>query len=1258
MVQDRDRDYGLANSSLQDVHLADLKRLAGVHLTRLATSAGSTPDAPTEIRIEKPGMLPVTAVVPASSVTAELIQQLERQAADFPRLSLREGHGAVDIRLDDVEGAQVKSGTVVLEGPSGEVQVSLDPNSRRFRKEDLPAGQYRLRAASSGAGRGAQTIEVRSRDVTRCIVRLDGSTHAGSATLTVSVRGTPTSPLHVRATDKTTGLVAFEGDATVRDGLVTIDRMPFGALHVHFFDDSGAKGCYDVDATDGSAFSRLRAEVDLVPRLDQPDPPDDRFGGLSAEFNHLRHVLPELGIRSIHELAASEGEGLMHLAKVTPAVRNVPVSNSLMGSAIEEARSLIGIAPVSGEQRHELRLAGGASFRRAFLPRTEGQAEFSVELPSGSTGELVIEKASGVERHPLSGSRNVSIQITAQDIASGKPLQVSLANHSTAPMFGELAADLPVNKRIGEIVGRKPSTKENLERIYRALAQTNPGISTSVIESALVPENLQKWLDRARTFLAQAHVCSLNDLGTFRLDPARVLRPGLYVAPRRPPSGTASVVPLKHYAFSELLNGTVVHYRPNDIFHNTAVVMAGTWDITTKSPVIIGKEVREFVVIAKSITYNKGNKITWEQADLHQPFTYLPTQAFAGANGTVPGERGHDGGSGDLDPHPMRNGGANADTAAPFVTMYILDATIGLPEIDLRGQTGGIGGVGQDGGPGGNGAQGPNADSTTFGCCRAVGWGGDGGNGGSGGKGGQGGRGGQGGAITLLTSTASIGVLADQPPDIKVTPGEGGDGGPAGNPGGKGVSGPAGSADCQFWCPSHPERHGADGQVGVPGDTGRHGDPGPQALSDAIQIYPITAAQWDEVFNSPHILNVDKLDVEPGENVSITGENFLPGTDKIYFDGKRIPDDQGQVSTTSSAAFKVPVDSEGGAHPLVIHPVAGSGRRSNKVTLRVIPRLLPGQFDPEKRWTEGQVVTLNGLAFLPGCQVIAEDWSVNPKAAFNVPVTGTTTRTSLTVQVPPAPLGPMRGVRRIQVRNPDGGTSRPEKIIRIGDTIVVNVAAWRVLGKTPGVGTTRSVADITNLFTEGAPNSLSLMWQQARVVFRLVEPVGTLVAEDWDANQWPHLKNIPGADKAHDDLFFSGIQRSEKSKSALNFFFVKDINAASGYSYRGSGVVFCGLDSLNLSQFQHVAAHEAGHAMCLPHYCALPGDKVADTFLGRVCEGGDGINIMFADFPPGDQLLPPQIDTARGGAGHFEQGKTVLLLPAPGLSTCNFADQG
>src|SRR5262249_55167788 len=153
---------------------------------------------------------------------------------------------------------------------------------------------------------------------------------------------------------------------------------------------------------------------------------------------------------------------------------------------------------------------------------------------------------------------------------------------------------------------------------------------------------------------------------------------------------------------------------------------------------------------------------------------------------------------------------------------------------------------------------------------------------------------------------------------------------------------------------------------------------------------------------------------------------------------------------------------------------------------------------------------------------------------------------------------------------------------------------------------------------------------------------------------WPH--NGDSSDLAHDNAFLGMIARSEATKNALNLFFVRDINNASGYSWRGSGIAFCGLDTLSLSQFQHVAAHEVGHAMCLHHFCAKPKEEDDQTFTGQLCVPGDETNIMYPHFPPGDVLNPTQIDQVRSGAFHFEEGKTQVFLDAPTVSNCGFKD--
>ena len=174
--------------------------------------------------------------------------------------------------------------------------------------------------------------------------------------------------------------------------------------------------------------------------------------------------------------------------------------------------------------------------------------------------------------------------------------------------------------------------------------------------------------------------------------------------------------------------------------------------------------------------------------------------------------------------------------------------------------------------------------------------------------------------------------------------------------------------------------------------------------------------------------------------------------------------------------------------------------------------------------------------------MIAEDWAIAVHPAFNIPVTSNT-RTNINLQIPAAPLGNLRGVRRLKVRNPDGGTSRAERVVRISDTIIVPVAAFRVLGTTPGVGTNRSATDITALFTEGNVHSISGPWGVARISFQLVQSVGTITVADDNANVWPLL--VMATDQA-------AFNQGPGLAGILNVLFVRDVQIATAYSYFGA----------------------------------------------------------------------------------------------------------
>lgn len=1192
------------------------------------TRLTKTPEALSEIVLREPGTIPVRVVVPTHEAKPTLLRELEKSVRDVPAPPVKEGRGSIDIKLEDPDGLQVKSGTVTVKGPQGKVSVPLDPTSRRFRMSDVPPGEYTVEAASASSGRGFQRLNVRSGDVTRTAVPLDGSVLKGTTSVRLAVKGARSSKLNVRAKDSTTGVQVFQGVVEAKNGILEIERIPFGRIHWDI-DDENAKSCYDVEVNEG-IFELPPLEVELNPSIPIGPDPEPRFDSLGWEYAGVARVLPELEVNSIEELAASEAEALMHRALEIGNQDITPVHARLFAKAIDAARLSLGMRKVAGDYRTQLRLGDGRTFTKSFLPRNAGDSEIEINLGAGNHAELVTSGPSGTKKRSFTGSTLVKFTASEEDIAAGKTFDLSLKSSSGAIVTGSLVAKLATDAISPGFFFAPPSAQEMIENILESLAVHNPGLGTTIPEAVMAPENIEMWMDRARTFMAAAGVCSMNDLGRCRFSSSTVLAPGAYVAPVVQPPQIDLVVALRNYAFSHVLANSVLYYVPNDILHDTAVILAGEWDLRGQT-LIIGREVRELVVVVGSIRHDGASRITWETPTLFGANSYWPNPANRGPNGVGPGARGVDGEDGDQNPHPSKNGGANAPLPGPTITMYILDSTSNLPPIDLRGQNGGLGGRGQDGGRGGDGDCGRRADGTVFGgCCRGAGFGGNGGQGGDAGRGGKGGNGGGGGRITILTTAPGIAVLQSAPPSIDVNGGAGGPGGDPGSSGNGGTGGPAGTADCEPWCDEHPERRGSDGGGGAVGSTGFTGDAGPGVVEDAIQILPITEQQWQEEFNRPHILDLNPDEVEPGQTVQISGQNFVPSTHRVYFDGFNV----GPVESATHASFVVPLTSDGGYHPVVIRNPAAADQRSNRAMLLVLPKL--DAIAPGTRFVENQNVTLTGLAFKSGLQLLAEDRSVTPTASFSLPVVGVT-RTAINVQIPGGFLGTLRGVRRLVVRNPEGGTSRDERVARISDTIVIRCAAFRVIGTTPGIGTSRSAADITNLFTEGAVNSLSIPWAQARIAFRLVQPVATINVADDIANLWPII------DTPTDMTTFNN---APGVLGALNFFFVRDVDIATAYAYFGGGPMFLGDEGspLGLVDLQQVVAHEIGHALCLRHQCD-GAEEGPGTFLNRECEDGDEAFLMypFWDTSDGMAIAAGQVDPARIGASNFEDGKTAPL---------------
>jgi hypothetical protein len=1189
----------------------------------------AAPEALVEHVLDRPGFTPEAVVVPAGA------RRPRKPLAghDLPALAVSGERGGVDIRATDANAELVKDGQMVLEGSGGPVAVSIDPSTRRFRVGDLPAGAYRGRI-STARGSAQFQLDVRPGDVRRVEVALDRPAPEGEADVAIAVRAPDGAKLRVVGRNTDTGAIVADQEVAVANGRVLVSKVPFGRIH-WFLDDGNRESCYDEDHTD------LRDLIDhpivvLRPkrRLDPDPPPDWRFGDLDRRFAGIVPTLHALKVNDLASLAALEPEGAMHLAELSLAAGGPFADKVLLSEAIDDARSKLGLRASVGGQSMTVRTKPKATVTRQVRMAAGGSLAIDIGAASAT---LMIEGPGGRIERRVQGSTTLALD------------EKVLAGASVADVTVSINADRATNASLhlgglgGILLG---STLSQIESIYGALAVRNPGLGTDQPDAVMQPENIEMWLDRARSHMLAAGVCSINDLGRFRMNPMRILRVGAYVAPATP----GPIGPLSHYVFVEQLSSNILRYIPNDVLHQTAVVLAGDWDIRGQT-VVIGSDVSELVVIARRIQFDGASRITWETQPIGAPNAYWPSPAPNGANGSSPGQAGADGANGDPDPHPSRNGGRDAVVNAPIVTMYVLDTTTGLPPIDLRGQAGGTGGRGQDGGRGGDGAQGLRADGTFFGgCCRGVGWGGFGGRGGDGGRGGRGGTGGEGGKMTLLTDAASIAALAIAPPSVDLTGGAGGPGGDPGTPGAGGHGGPAGSADCETWCDEHPERHGADGAGGLPGEIGFTGNPGPAVISDAFQILPITDEQWQAELNNPHILDIDPVVVEPGATITITGQNFDPATDRVFFDGSDI----GPVASATGATAVIPTTTDGGVHPVVVRPAGVTSRRSNRVTIQVIPVL--DDIPAGTRWLEGQTVTLTGLAFRPGLSVFAEDRSVTPALSYALPVVGVT-RTQISLAIPGAPMGSLRGVRRIVVRNPDGGASRAERVVRISDTIVVRVAAFRVVGNSTGSGTTRTAAQIADLFAEGPVHSVNVPWGQARIAFRMVQPVGTLTVTDDVAALWPIL-DTAGTDQP-------AFTNAPGVLGCLNFFFVRDVEVATAYSYFGGGPLFIGDEGGPLGDvdWQQVVAHEIGHSLCLRHVCDGSGEGPG-TFFNRECDDGDEAYLMYPFWDVSDGMLidPGEVAPARIGASSLEDGKinnlpvSSIFMLSTNIAQCLAAD--
>jgi hypothetical protein len=241
----------------------------------------------------------------------------------------------------------------------------------------------------------------------------------------------------------------------------------------------------------------------------------------------------------------------------------------------------------------------------------------------------------------------------------------------------------------------------------------------------------------------------------------------------------------------------------------------------------------------------------------------------------------------------------------------------------------------------------------------------------------------------------------------------------------------------------------------------------------------------------------------------------------------------------------------------------------------------------------------------------------------------------LEVQIPPAPLGALRGVRRIYVQNPDLQRSMGEHVARIGEQRVLRVAAYRVRGSYPAFAPSRSLNDITMFLTPGAPFDLGVPWAQAKIVFTLVQPVTEIEVDDDLAYVLP--RNLNAAKQLFDS--------AQADPGVLNYFFVRDVDTATAFAFGGGPCVIGdnGDSPPSDEELLRIIAHETGHALCLVHVCPNESENVGGTLFKHNCKDADMAFLMYPywNVQTGVSLTGGEIVSAQAAAAYFEEGKTT-----------------
>jgi hypothetical protein len=756
------------------------------------------------------------------------------------------------------------------------------------------------------------------------------------------------------------------------------------------------------------------------------------------------------------------------------------------------------------------------------------------------------------------------------------------------------------------------------------------------------PFNRFQAVTEGRAHMNAAGVGDLSSLGTFEVRGRRVIQPGYYVAPPKPPlpllfvDTLLSTLVRKGGAFKHLMAANMLpdalHLVPNPV--TDAVIIGSLVDFIEDGRLVIGKDVSSLFIITEEISYSEVNEITYEDRDRSPapmpPFS--PPRAPTGVpnnNWYVyspgAGDDGCDGGNGI--PGRTGGGGFNGDELgpAPSVTIYVQRTPQGLPHIRMGGRRGGTGQPGQHGGRGGDGARGRGAHSGACQCHREAGHGGRGGNGGRGGEGGPGGRGGSGSKLKICTLPENIPLLiaANRPMVIDLGGGPGGNGGSHGSGGEGGRGGAPGEGS--WYCDEKPDFVGANGMAGDAPKTA--GANGPRGDDGQLELQPITLSDWNAEFNHPWIVRLEPWSAAAGTSVQLGGRNFTANTVVLLEGSDVVPSRIDVIAGTLD--FAIPETAKGGLLSVQLRVPGVSGNLySNLVHLRVVPtlsKLYPSSGVPGTR------LTLSGSGFAPGAQVRFDDTSLPADYVGG---------SELAVDLPDHEnIGVAAGAHPVHVVNPDGSASGVLNF-QLSLDIHVRVKAWRVVSDPPEFtyDTTQErwvpfrwawddehVLDVLTVDDKPAD-----AWTPHQIVLDVDPNVGVAaVPADW-AFSWPPSASFRENEKVVTDKDSAG--NSHFDPGAVNIYFVEDIADFStrAFTFLGAegprdsppfSLVDDGRQKFIIYQDSalvtgweqaHVAAHELGHVFGRPHVC---GNEPGVTF-GRPCEDSDCDFLMYPKTNP------------------------------------------